>query len=220
MKKITGVKALLLISLMSVPFVALAAADTQVTKGFDSLGAIVTSFNKNVVSGLATLFATMAMVAFFWGIVQYIWGVRDGKPEKVSQGNSFMIWGLVALFVMFSVWGIVKYAQTIFGIEGQSTIIIPTIQIDGKSISPKPSPVGLPAPTPTPTSGTKTTCTANDNSPCAVPVAGGGTRPGTCTLNDEKTLGCYVTPGTGTGGCPAGEAPGQNGVCYPPVGFE
>ena len=118
MKKISNTsKALLFIGLLSLPALALAAGETDIKAGFESVGGIVNSFTTNIVRALATLFATSAMVAFFYGIVQYIWGIRDGSPDKVSKGNTFMIWGMVALFVMFSVWGIVTYAQNIFGIS-------------------------------------------------------------------------------------------------------
>jgi hypothetical protein len=69
------------------------------------------------------------MVAFFFGIVQFIWGTRDGDPTRAKNGKNFMLWGLIALFVMFSVWGIITYVQQIFGVT-QNTITIPTIQIN------------------------------------------------------------------------------------------
>jgi len=98
-------------------FVSAATGVDAVTGGFGTLGDVVNSFTNKVLSALATLFATAAMVAFFFGIVKYLIGIRDGVPAEIDKGKKFMLWGLIALFVMFSVWGIVQYAQNIFGIK-------------------------------------------------------------------------------------------------------
>lgn len=151
MKKISLMgRALLFITVLALPAFAFAAGVSDVTGGFKSIGEVVNSFTSNIVTALSTLFATMAMVAFFWGIVQYIWGIRDGNPEQRKKGNDFMIWGLVALFVMFSVWGIIRYAQGIFKIEGQNTIVIPSIDIQTGGTKTTPSATGLPPGAPTP----------------------------------------------------------------------
>ncbi len=100
-------------SLLVVPAVVFAQS---VTGGLVSIGGIVDTFTKTVVRALASLMLTSAVAVFFFGIVQYIWGLRQGDAVKTKVGNNFMVWGLVALFVMFSVWGIIRYAQGIFGV--------------------------------------------------------------------------------------------------------
>lgn len=120
---------------------------TKVTSGLNDVGNIVNTLTRSVVTSLATLFATLAMVAFFFGIVQFIWGSREGDATKAKNGKNFMLWGLVALFVMFSVWGIITYVQQIFGIT-QTTISIPTIQIGGSTTGTQPGTPGLPDGTP------------------------------------------------------------------------
>lgn len=142
------IQALLLIGLIAAPTLLFAqgVGPEVVTKGFSTLGGLVTSFTQTIVRSLATLFATAAMVAFFYGIVQYIWGIREGDQNKIKDGNKFMVWGLVALFVMFSVWGIINLAQRIFGIQGQNTIIIPSIELRNGASGPSNNPsAGLPS---------------------------------------------------------------------------
>lgn len=104
---------------------------SNIKGGFESLRDIINSFSETVVVALGTLLMAGAVVIFFMGIVQYIWGLRAGDAGKVKIGNSFMMWGLLGLFVMFSVYGIVKYAQNIF-FQGQdiTTITIPKIKFD------------------------------------------------------------------------------------------
>jgi len=111
---------------------ALASAQGgSVSGGVTTLAGVVTTINTTIVKALGTLFMSMAVIAFFWGIVQYIWGIREGKLDKIAAGNQFMVWGLIGLFVMFSVYGIINYAGSIFGIQPGGTITIPDIQIRG-----------------------------------------------------------------------------------------
>ena len=148
MKKIPYLQILLficIVSFVSIPTLVFAQdGAAQINKGFDTFGGIITRFTQTIVRSLATLFATAAMVAFFYGIVQFIWGSRDGDATKAKNGKNFMLWGLIALFVMFSVWGIINYAQGIFGIAGKNTIVIPQIELGNGKTQADPSSQGLP----------------------------------------------------------------------------
>ncbi len=55
---------------------------------------------------LIPVLIALALVVFFWGLVKYI---RSGKA---AGGKDIMIAGLVGLFIMVSVWGIIRIAQT------------------------------------------------------------------------------------------------------------
>lgn len=58
--------------------------------------------------------ASMALLAFFWGLAKFILAL--GGDEKVlADGKNLMKWGLVALFIMVSVWGILRFAYTDIG---------------------------------------------------------------------------------------------------------
>jgi len=105
------------------------------------LGSLVDLANTlagGVVTSLGYLMFTLAVVAFLFGMVQFIWNARSGDAGKgVENGKQFMLWGLIALFVMFSVWGIIKFTQGVFEIQGQTTITIPNIQLLGStSVTP------------------------------------------------------------------------------------
>jgi succinate dehydrogenase/fumarate reductase cytochrome b subunit len=185
MKKNRSVRAIILTSIVSMFSTIAFAAPTQITDGFKDIKTIVTSFTDNVVTSLATLFATAAMVAFFFGIVQFIWGTRNADPTKMKNGKSFMVWGLVALFVMFSVWGIIKYVQTIFRIQENNTIVIPQIILQGGASGDRNAA--------DPLQGGVNCNTAAAGTACPL----GGGRTGTCGVTREGVKGCYVTPTCG-----------------------
>jgi len=58
----------------------------------------------------------IATVVFLWGVIQYLTAGAD--EERRASARSLMIYGLVALFVMVAVWGIVKVLVTTFNVGG------------------------------------------------------------------------------------------------------
>ncbi len=48
---------------------------------------------------------TIALVFFLWGILRYVYKV--GNAHSKESDRQIFLWGLLALFCMVSVWGIV-----------------------------------------------------------------------------------------------------------------
>jgi len=48
----------------------------------------------------------VAVVMFIYGIVEYIWSADN--EDKVAVGKTHMIWGIVGIFVMIGVYGILN----------------------------------------------------------------------------------------------------------------
>ncbi len=171
--------------------------------GINTFAELITSFTTQIVSALGTLFLSAGVVAFFYGVVQYIWGLRQGDATKAKIGNSFMIWGLVGLFVMFSVYGIIKIAQSIIPGLSDTTISIPRVNFGGgTSVGTSPAPGTVLTPP-------GYTCTRGE------PCAGGA---GTC---NEAGTACVATSGGGGSGgggggfftCTPGRACDANTTC-------
>ena len=55
------------------------------------------------------LLVGIALLIFFWGLVKFIFA--QGSETAKADGKKVMLWGLIALFVMVSVWGIVRFMQ-------------------------------------------------------------------------------------------------------------
>jgi hypothetical protein len=58
---------------------------------------------------------SIAILVFFWGLVKFI--AHAGDEKAVAEGKQLIIWGLVGIFVMITLWSIVGYIQTLFGID-------------------------------------------------------------------------------------------------------
>jgi uncharacterized membrane protein YidH (DUF202 family) len=70
-----------------------------------------------LVSNLIVLVAGVALLAFFWGLFKFILNASNEKAK--DDGKSIMIWGVVALFLMVSVWGIIRFVQLDLGLHIQ-----------------------------------------------------------------------------------------------------
>ncbi|MDP2642130.1 MAG: hypothetical protein Q8P21_02480 [bacterium] len=55
------------------------------------------------------LLAGIALLVFLWGLVKFIFA--QGSETIKAEAKKIMGWGIVALFVMVSVWGIVRFIQ-------------------------------------------------------------------------------------------------------------
>lgn len=65
------------------------------------------------INPIAEILAMVAVLIFFWGIFQYIYSAGDEGHEK---GRQLIVWGVIGLFVLFSVWSLASIVvQTFFG---------------------------------------------------------------------------------------------------------
>ncbi len=60
----------------------------------------------DVLQPIVYLLITLAIVFFLWGVVQFISGADNA--ERVGEGRNHILWGLVGLFIMVSVVGIMN----------------------------------------------------------------------------------------------------------------
>jgi len=67
---------------------------------------------------LTILAMGVATLVFFWGLVKFI--INTGSGSEAEQAKGIMFWGIIALFVMFSVWGLVRLLQSTFQLNNSS----------------------------------------------------------------------------------------------------
>jgi len=65
----------------------------------------------------------LAVASFIWGVVQYV--INSDEEAKRAKGRNYMIWGIIALVVMVSIWGLVQIFGNTFGIN---TNFYPTVK--------------------------------------------------------------------------------------------
>ena len=73
------------------------------------------------------LFITLAIVVFFWGLIQYLIG--EGAEGK-STGIKIMFYGVLTIFVMVSIWGIIRLLQSTFSVTSTTPVVPQGIQLN------------------------------------------------------------------------------------------
>lgn len=66
-----------------------------------------------VITPIIMIIFTAGFFLFVWGLVQFLWNLDEGSHE---EGKRHMVWGIVGMFVMVSVWGILMLLQQTFGL--------------------------------------------------------------------------------------------------------
>ena len=82
-------------------------------KTFTATSGLLTNFGK-IVGALIPVVFGLAVLAFFWGVAKYV--LQAGNPKVREQGRHLMIWGVIAIFIMSSIWGIVALLGSTLGI--------------------------------------------------------------------------------------------------------
>ena len=67
----------------------------------------------NLITATIPVIISLALLYFFWGLAQFILNTGGGKEQE--EAKNVMLWGIIALFVMVSVWGLVRVLQSTFG---------------------------------------------------------------------------------------------------------
>lgn len=85
---------------------------------------------------LSVIFPVLLAIAVFvivWGIFKFI--LNAGDEEARKTGRSFILWGIVGIFLMFSVWGLVRILTGTIQFENTSAIQAPNGFFD---VTPNP----------------------------------------------------------------------------------
>lgn len=73
---------------------------------------LITTIIGSVFKPLVGLLVALSLVYFLWGVFKYIQSVGDETKRK--EGINMMTYGIIALFVIVSVWGLVRVLQSTF----------------------------------------------------------------------------------------------------------
>jgi len=98
------------------PIMTLAQTTYNPSQGVNGLFALFGSWLKLALPILISL----AVVWFVWNIFRYIIAGSEDDKKAARVG---MIWGIIGIFVMVSVWGLVGILQSTFGTSGASANI-------------------------------------------------------------------------------------------------
>jgi uncharacterized membrane protein len=108
-------KLIFIVLLLLLPVVAFAQQD---------LGEMIDRVGDLVFSLIPVAFA-LAVLFFLWGLAKFI--LKAGDESAREEGKQIMKWGIVALFVIVSMWGIIGFLRSEFSITGDGNFPIPRL---------------------------------------------------------------------------------------------
>ena len=81
----------------------------------NALGSVMDKFWTVIVSPAILIVLALGFLLFVYGLVEFLWKLNEGGDN--SEGKQHMIWGIVGVLVMFSVYGILDMLDSTFGLD-------------------------------------------------------------------------------------------------------
>ncbi len=125
MRKITGVFGFSLgtVAAVALPFIASAQAATGIPE--------VIIMIQGWLVGVIGLLIVVAILVFFWGLIKYLTAVGEEK----HKGLIIMFYGILTIFVMVSLWGLVNFFKNALAPIGVNNNVTPTLKVPGNLTS-------------------------------------------------------------------------------------
>ena len=90
-----------------------------------TLGHTISTVSK-IINGLIPIVLAIAVLVFFWGLAMYMFSTGD--TGKRTEGINIMFMGILAIFVMVSIWGIIRILQQTFKVDQAKPIVPDAIE--------------------------------------------------------------------------------------------
>lgn len=78
-------------------------------KNIDSL---LLKVNEQIINPLIILMFALATLYFVWGVVDFI-----QHPEEAEKGRNHIMYGIIGMFIMVSVFGIMRFITSTLGLD-------------------------------------------------------------------------------------------------------
>ncbi len=101
---------------------------------------LLDSIRTEILVPVVALVFALALIYFFWGMVQYMMNLNN--PTARQDGQRHMFWGVIGLAIMLSAFGIIQFVFNTVSQNGEqtgldgNTIEKPQILLD-ESIAPQ-----------------------------------------------------------------------------------
>ena len=82
---------------------------------------LIYKINSVIINPIISFLFVAAFFLFLWGLFQFLWRIDDEEANKA--GKQHMLWGVVGLFIMVGVFGIMRLILDSFGIAPEQSLI-------------------------------------------------------------------------------------------------
>jgi uncharacterized membrane protein len=87
---------------------------------FDGIRGMLTGVS-GLMNQVVRIIFGLALIYFFWGGARFILNAGDAKTRE--DGKNKMIWGVITLFVMISIYGIIAWLTGVLGLPDGDSIL-------------------------------------------------------------------------------------------------
>lgn len=74
---------------------------------------LLNKISDQIINPIILLLFVLALLYFIWGVLQYV--IKADSDEQREQGKQHMMWGVVGMFIMFAVGGIIEIIKNTIG---------------------------------------------------------------------------------------------------------
>jgi uncharacterized membrane protein YidH (DUF202 family) len=85
-----------------------------------SIESFLGRINLYILNPIIVFMFVVALLVFFWGLVQFIYNA--GSDSGRDTGKQHIIWGIVGMFIMVAVYGIIGLILNTFGLPSPEYI--------------------------------------------------------------------------------------------------
>lgn len=75
---------------------------------------LVSKFVDYIINPAILIIFSAGFFLFLWGLVQFLWNLDEGAQ---SNGKQHMLWGIVGMLIMISVYGIIGLIDNTFDLN-------------------------------------------------------------------------------------------------------
>lgn len=93
-------------------------------QGFTGIGDLVSQL-QDILAQIVPLLFAVAIAYFFWGVIKFIRSAGD--PKAAAEGKSIMIYGVIAIAVMASIYGLVAWLGNTLDVQQGGTVDLPDL---------------------------------------------------------------------------------------------
>ena len=88
---------------------------------------VLTNF-QTLLTVVIEILITFAFVVFGWGIIKLISAGGSGNQKKITDAKRILTYGIIGIFVLSSMYGILAFIKTYLGVPDNTPITVPKFQ--------------------------------------------------------------------------------------------
>ncbi len=105
----------------------------------DAASNIMQRLNTYIIDPAILIVFALGFLLFVYGLVEFLWALNDdGRGQRHEAGKQHMLWGIVGMLIMVSVYGILELLDNTFGLDFRNPDVsrANSIQLPGNFFGP------------------------------------------------------------------------------------